>query len=245
MDRKQWLAKRREGLGASDISTIFGLNRWQSSVGLWGIKTGLKDSFEGNEATRTGELLEPYVLSLLASHTGYELADGLAFARHADWSAGCRLQVNTDGHLIGPAGSYVAEVKTAGSDPGSVYLSYWLQVQACLCATVGAGAWLGFLYGPRDRKLWFAQGWELSDLLCFKAWFIPPCPHAQGIMQVGVARWWRYVTERTPPDGRGIAGGVRLMALWKEWQKSPAGQPVPADWRQRGRVVRTRNHERL
>lgn len=40
MDRAQWIAERKQGIGASDCSSILGLNPYKTNVQLWEEKTG-------------------------------------------------------------------------------------------------------------------------------------------------------------------------------------------------------------
>lgn len=43
MDRQEWLAKRRQGLGGSDIAALLGISRWHSPLSLWLEKRGELD----------------------------------------------------------------------------------------------------------------------------------------------------------------------------------------------------------
>ena len=55
------LAQRRKGIGASEIGAIAGLNPYMSALDVYSEKVGLKESFEGNERTMWGTILEPVI----------------------------------------------------------------------------------------------------------------------------------------------------------------------------------------
>lgn len=57
------LSARKLGLGASEVSSIFGLNPFQSEFDLWASKTGKVDDFDGNDATNRGNWLEAGILN--------------------------------------------------------------------------------------------------------------------------------------------------------------------------------------
>lgn len=61
MDRQQWLAERRTGIGGSDVAAILGLNPYQSAYSVWADKLGLLPEQEDNEAMKLGRDLEHYV----------------------------------------------------------------------------------------------------------------------------------------------------------------------------------------
>jgi putative phage-type endonuclease len=62
-DRDSWLRARRTGIGGSDVSTLVGLNRWNSPHELWTDKTGQTPLIDDtpSEAAEMGALLEPVV----------------------------------------------------------------------------------------------------------------------------------------------------------------------------------------
>jgi putative phage-type endonuclease len=53
-----WVAWRRNGLGASDLSAILGLDPYRTEHELWEQKTGKSPDFDGNAKTRWGHRLE-------------------------------------------------------------------------------------------------------------------------------------------------------------------------------------------
>lgn len=217
-DTLQWHQKRREGLGGSDIATMLGCSRFSTPLELWKLKTGRNQPWGGNEVTRCGTLLEPYVLQRLAAHTRCVLAPGVSFLEHERWAEGVRIQVNTDGHLLARENTWVAEAKTAGSRPQTLYLAYWLQVQTCMLVSGCEGAWVGCLYGPRNRQAWF-DGWRLQEqLLGFDAWFVEADPVAHRLIEEGAQRWWRFVEEDREPEDLRLAKTIK-----KRWGACASG----------------------
>ncbi len=59
----EWLAERDNGIGASEVATLLGLNPYQSPVDLWLTKTGQAEGFTGNYASRRGQHMEAFVLA--------------------------------------------------------------------------------------------------------------------------------------------------------------------------------------
>jgi putative phage-type endonuclease len=75
MMRDEWLAHRKTGLGASDIPTILGVNRFRSPYTLWAEKRGMIPPPDENIPMRVGHALEPLVAELYTETTGQELTD--------------------------------------------------------------------------------------------------------------------------------------------------------------------------
>lgn len=61
MPREDWLEHRRVGIGGSDVGAILGLSKWKTPLQVWEEKKGIAKPFEGNDATRRGNLLEAHV----------------------------------------------------------------------------------------------------------------------------------------------------------------------------------------
>lgn len=54
----EWVAARRQGLGASDLPSVLGLDPYRTEHELWELKTGRVAEFTGNAKTRWGHRLE-------------------------------------------------------------------------------------------------------------------------------------------------------------------------------------------
>ncbi len=60
-------AVRMTGIGASEIGTVAGLVPYAKPIDVWLVKRGLREPFEGNQATRMGTALEPAIADIYAA----------------------------------------------------------------------------------------------------------------------------------------------------------------------------------
>jgi putative phage-type endonuclease len=73
-DRPAWLAARMTGIGASEMSSILGLNKYTSELELFLIKTGqIAAEDEDSEAARWGLELEGKILEAFGKRTGRQV----------------------------------------------------------------------------------------------------------------------------------------------------------------------------
>ncbi|WP_308006141.1 YqaJ viral recombinase family protein, partial [uncultured Porphyromonas sp.] len=56
-NREDWLESRTEGIGASDIATIVGLNPYETPYSLWRRKLGLDPAKEETLPMKLGHLM--------------------------------------------------------------------------------------------------------------------------------------------------------------------------------------------
>jgi putative phage-type endonuclease len=70
---KEWLAWRRNAIGASDAPVIMGENPWKSANYLLEEKLGNKKEWAGNNATRLGAANEPKIRQYLVDTFGMEI----------------------------------------------------------------------------------------------------------------------------------------------------------------------------
>ena len=59
--KEQFDNDRKGSIGSSEIASIMGLSGYWTPYDVWEVKTGRKAEFQGNEATRRGQLLESAV----------------------------------------------------------------------------------------------------------------------------------------------------------------------------------------
>jgi putative phage-type endonuclease len=124
-----WHEAREDSIGGSEVSTIMGLNPYESAYALWAKKTGKIPSLVvENWAIRFGKAFEEPILQLWSQeHPEYEVfttgtyQDALLPFRHANPDALARHRET--GEWI------VVEVKTARSTWDSVPAGYVAQVQ--------------------------------------------------------------------------------------------------------------------
>lgn len=71
--REEWLEARKDGIGASEVATIVGLNPWETPYQLWRRKIGIDPAKPMNAAMNTGHILEDGVAQFWAQATGREI----------------------------------------------------------------------------------------------------------------------------------------------------------------------------
>lgn len=215
MDRPDWLAHRRRGIGGSDVAAIAGLSRWTSPFEVWLDKVDAPRPHDGDqsEAAQWGVLLEPVIRDEVARREGltiHELPALIAHPEH-DW-----MLANVDGLAwhpddgAGPA-SALYEGKTTGHWSGAewgdeteplVPDAYILQGQHYLAVTgrrrvvygvLIAGQRLAVRYVERDDEL-------IAHLVDIETEF------------------WQRVQDRTPPDPDGSKATTDLLGRLYEVQ---------------------------
>jgi putative phage-type endonuclease len=82
--RKEWLERRRLGIGASESASILGLNPYKSAYALWAEKVGLVEpaDLSENEAVEWGHVLEASIAEKYVRITGRQVARPGAFEMH-------------------------------------------------------------------------------------------------------------------------------------------------------------------
>lgn len=112
IDRDDWLAIRRDGIGGSDIGAIAGFSRYNTAFGVWLEKTGqLPDGLRNAELerkARIGTKIEAFIAELFAEETGTTVHTvGTLARRDEPW-----MRVNLDRAVHGcPDGPCVLEIK--------------------------------------------------------------------------------------------------------------------------------------
>lgn len=97
-DRAEWLAKRRAGIGGSDIAAILGLSKYKSPYDLWLDKTGRKTDESTGEAALWGQLAEDMIAGQFAARNGLAVqrVNSILVGRE-DWMLG-----NIDRAIVNP-----------------------------------------------------------------------------------------------------------------------------------------------
>ena len=70
-DHAEWLSLRENGIGASEVSAVIGINPWETPFSLYLRKTKQVPPLEENVAMHMGHLLEPIVVQLWEEATGW------------------------------------------------------------------------------------------------------------------------------------------------------------------------------
>jgi putative phage-type endonuclease len=206
-DRGVWLARRREGVGASDVAAILGISPYQGPLHVWLDKTGQLD-WDGNAATKWGSRFEDDVLDeFVEGHP--ELIVTPKPGMFADPSEPWRT-ASLDAEALGEDGLEVVEVKTGQlrrsqdqwGEPGTdeIPLHYLTQV-TWSCEVRQAARWrLAFL--PLD---------ELEDYREYAGEFSPTLG-AQ--LRDRVAPWRQtHLIGGVEPDADGLADTTDILGL--------------------------------
>lgn len=123
LERADWLAWRRHGIGASDVAGILGLSPHSSPFSIWAEKVGLTSGPEEDEYMEAGRWLELAIGPWFAHRTGLYIAGQQTMCTHPDepW-----MRCTLDGLVYDYPGAHlpsdiheglalgVLEIKTAG-----------------------------------------------------------------------------------------------------------------------------------
>lgn len=154
LSREDWLKTRKQGLGGSDISAIFGLNRWKSPVDVYLDKAGLSEPAEESEYMYWGAVLEEVVAREFTRRTGYKVRRRNAVLVNDDYPY---LLANIDRELVGERVGL--ECKTASAykaaewEDDKVPDEYMLQVQHYMAVTGYKAWWLAILIGGNTFRI--------------------------------------------------------------------------------------------
>lgn len=140
--RTEWLAKRRTGIGASDIAPILGISPWTSTYQTWIDKVSDDaPEVEETEAMRWGKKTEDLILDEFEERTGLHVTGRQTMWRNLDrtW-----MLATTDGMVISDGESPMVVEAKQSSDWGwdEVPAHYLCQVQWQMMVV---GAVKGFL----------------------------------------------------------------------------------------------------
>lgn len=167
----RWKLARKRGLGGSDAAKVLGLQPYgETRVSLWRYKTGREESKVGNEATRYGSIIEPYIRQWLKARAqdtpaiwgGWRGLQDYPHQMHHpeyEWA-----RANIDGNILDSSGTPVegVEIKQsthkyqggrAGWVKPGVQAYHYPQVQHYMWVT-GLQRWrYVYLHVPFDREM--------------------------------------------------------------------------------------------
>lgn len=126
-ENAQWHNLRSKGIGGSEITSVLGLNPYETPYSLWEKKTGRVESFAGNKFTEMGNYLEPVVAQIFEDKTGLELyGSGNNHYTHPEYS----FCIGTPDRFVkGKHGDAVLEIKTTQKAPAKedIPLNWYFQ----------------------------------------------------------------------------------------------------------------------
>ena len=186
-DRAEWLAQRRNGIGASDIAAVLGISPWKTPLQLYLDKRGELPPQEDAPQLRRGRMLEPLVLDFYADETGHQVT------RQQECVVGAEpwMLATLDG--FDAVDNAPVEAKTVspflakefgehGTD--EVPLHYAAQVHWQMMLTDASKGYLAALIGIDDFRIFtLLRDHELESLMIARA-----------------TEFWQRVLDGNPPD---------------------------------------------
>ena len=199
MPYADWLEYRKQGIGGSDASVVYGISRYKSSVELWMEKTNQIQAQEAGEAAYWGTQLEPFVRAEFTKRTGIEVCHKSELLQSEEHPF---MLANLDGICEVPdVGTCVFEAKTAsaykaGEWEDTIPDEYQLQIQHYMAVTGYAGAYIAVLIGGNTFKWKFVERDEelISMLIELESAF------------------WNHVQDCTPPPLDGSDASAKFLA---------------------------------
>lgn len=186
LDRPDWLAARRQGLGSSDVAAIFGLDRFKSATAVYYDKVEGFDEDE-SQAMKMGRLLEPVVAQCFEDETGFALTEPPAMYRHPDhaWALASPDRFLASEYAPSATILGILEAKTSRleDDWDAVPARVEVQVQWQLAITGLALAYVCVLLHGREVRHWRV---ERDD-------------EAIGVLLDQGEQFWQRVVDRRPP----------------------------------------------
>lgn len=230
MERSDFLAQRRSGIGGSDMAALLGVDQFgRTARDIWADKVfGRRDDTDDSPDFQRGRCLEPIVRDLYARETG-RIVQTPPMQRHLTetWAI-----ANLDGiALPGDGTPGVLEIKTPRM-PGFLAMAqdgaphqYLVQVQHYLGVT--GLQWAELVAFSAEMWRMFRLRIERDDALISAMW--------------DIARdfWRRFVTTAVPPESA-VAGTVALPPLDPALARldSPAWTTAAAAWREARAILR-------
>ncbi|MFD7236437.1 YqaJ viral recombinase family protein [Streptomyces syringium] len=222
LDREQWLAARRTGVGGSDIAGILGMSKYTSPLALYLDKIGESVSGPSSpglaEAAFWGHQHEPTIAKVFAERTGLGVveAPGMLAHVHNLW-----MLANVDRFVIEPGAPMpdsLLEIKTRSAHQ----LDEWLH---------------GVPDGPALQTLWYLavtgyQHAHVAALLGGNRLIIHRVERDEALVEHLVAlvgEFWQCVQNRTPPPIDGSAATEELLGHLYEVKAETVTVADPAE----------------
>lgn len=150
--REEWLEKRGNGIGASEVGACLGLSHFDTPYSVWRRKVGLDGPVQENIAMMMGHLLEDVVAQRFAIETGFTIvkasaADNIYVDPEKDY-----MRVTPDRIVKTPDGKVLLECKSTAKKINENDIPYsWLcQVQYQMRVTGIHTCYLAWLISGRD-----------------------------------------------------------------------------------------------
>lgn len=125
-----WIEWRKRHIGASEVSSILGLSDFSTAYDVFLEKTGKKEPFKGNFATKRGSDAEPEIKRLYEEKTGFKIESPVL--EFKDWNI---LSASLDGLTkdnIVVEFKYPSKAKHEAAKSGHIPEMYFAQIQSQL-----------------------------------------------------------------------------------------------------------------
>jgi len=213
MSRKDWLEQRRKGIGASEISSIAGINPYSSPYVVYLDKIGELPDMEQSEAVEWGLTLENVIADKFTKVTGIQHKTCKYILQHPDYLFMlCNLDFVFEEN--GKTGSL--EIKTTSErnkedwldETGEVQVPeyYMLQVQHQLCVTGYDYAYIACLIG--GQKFVYKKIEREDEIINY-------------LIQIEKNFWEENVLKRIPPA---MVGGEKETDVLKQKYPDAIGE---------------------
>lgn len=203
LNRDEWLAIRKRGLGSSDAAAAVGLNPYKSRLELWLEKTGSDrdlakpDPNDESSPLYWGTLLEPIVAAHYTRRTGNKVRRINAVLQHPSipW-----MLANIDREVMGDDAVQILECKTAGLNGARLWKDgvpeyVQLQVMHQLAVT-----------GKRAA--------DVAVLICGQELQVHRIERDEAVIENLIAlerTFWEYVESASPPPADGSESAERAL----------------------------------
>ena len=205
MERKDWLAVRQQGIGASDAAAAVGISPYQSQLELWMIKTGRMSGMpepsldEVRSPIYWGNVLEPIVAAHYTRKTGRKVRRVNAVLQHPDPDKAWML-ANLDYAVVACDEVQLLECKTAGEFGARLWKDgvpeyYQCQVQHQLAVTGKQSA-------------------DVAVLICGQEFRVYRIERDDALIQELIKlerQYWHWVETDTPPPADGSDSADRAL----------------------------------
>lgn len=209
LNRDQWLAVRKGGIGSSDAAAAVGLNPYKSPLELWMEKTGRDselpkvDPQDERSPMYWGTLLEPIVAAHYTKRTGNRVRRVNAVLQHPEhpW-----MLANLDREVIGAGDVQILECKTAGLNGARLWAEgvpeyVQLQVMHQLAVTGKQSADVAVLICGQELRVYRIERDE---------------PMIRQLIDLEQSFWAHVQADRAPPADGSDSADTALRALFAQ-----------------------------
>jgi putative phage-type endonuclease len=220
-DRDEWLERRRQGIGGSDVAALMGLSPWTSPYALWCDKVGLLAPDDATEAMEFGNRVEPVLTRWFQDRTGLEVhGEQMECARPDEpW-----MRCTVDGFVMESTGTDnlmddalgVAEWKSTGDAPWDEIPAYYqCQGQWNMAVTNMPHVWFGVLHMPFGRPTFrvYELARDEADI--------------ELLTKTARAFWHDHVLTGVPPETDGSTATTEALAA--AWDADDDAELIEAD----------------